>query len=97
MKNNTENFKCACGRRQDKGEAGADWRPSVPRVAAIAAGRAPGEVFGEDFIDELGTSVGLWSARAQRLVGGCVEAVVSEQAQKMVGAAILLVSGRYEL
>lgn len=28
----------------------------------MATGRVPDEVIGEDFIDELGTSVGLWSA-----------------------------------
>jgi len=45
-------------------------------------------------MDELGTSVGLWSARAQRMVGEHVEALVSEQVQKTVSTAILVVSGR---
>ena len=61
--------------------------------AGITAGRAPGEVFRENFIDELGTSVGLWSACAPRMVGERVEVLVSEQVQKTMGAAILVLSG----
>lgn len=62
--------------------------------AGIAAGRAPGKVLGEDFIEDLGTSVGLWSARAQSMAGEHVEVLGLEQVQKTVGAAILVVSGR---
>lgn len=49
---------------------------------------------GEDFIEDLGTSVGLWSARAQSVAGERVEVLGLEQVQKTVGAAILVVSGR---
>lgn len=34
-------------------------------LQGITAGRAPGEVLGEDFVDELGTFEGLWCACAE--------------------------------